>query len=121
MKKRLDVSWVTNAPLGWRSADCSRRRRVGSSRHQLSCAMTPPAQRIFHHGQQLRLPLPDALMADVEPAQQHDLAEIPQCQPVAQPAKHHEGDDVARQRRTVEDTATALVELLAAVPAPEPT
>ena len=35
--------------------------------------------------------------------------------------KHHERDDVARQRRPIEDTVTALVELLAAVPAPEPT
>src|SRR5215470_15512173 len=86
-----------------------------------SCAVTPLAQHLAHHGQQLRLPLPDALMADGKPAQEHDLAEIPQCQPVAQPAEHHERDDVARQRGTVEDTVTALVELLAAVPASEPT
>ena len=77
------------------------------------------AQRLTHHGQQLRLPLPDALVADREPAQEQDLAEIPQCQPVAQPAEHHERDDVARQRRWIEDTVTALVEL--PVPASEPT
>src|SRR5262245_38970778 len=59
-------------------------------------------------------------MTDGEPAQQHDLAEIPQCQPVAQSAEHHEGNDVARQRRSVEGTVTSLVELLAAVPAPDP-
>ena len=29
-----------------------------------SCAVTPLAQRLTHHGQQLRLPLPDALVAD---------------------------------------------------------
>src|SRR5215471_21365396 len=77
-----------------------------------SCAVTPLAQHLAHHGQQLRLPLPDALMADGEPTQEHDLAEIPQCQPVAQPTEHHEGDDVARERRPIEDTVAALVELL---------
>src|SRR5271169_5263641 len=81
----------------------------------------PLAQRLAHDGQQLRLPLPDALMADGEPAQQRNLAEVSQCQPVAQPAEHHEGDDVARQRRSIEDTVAALVELLAAVPTPEST
>ena len=60
-------------------------------------------------------------MADGEPAQQHDLTEVSQCQPVAQPAEHHEGDDVARQRRSIENTVATLVELLAAVPTPEPT
>ena len=60
-------------------------------------------------------------MADGEPAQQHDLAQVPQCQLVAQPAEHHERDDVARQRRAVEDTVAALVGLLVAVPASEPT
>ena len=84
-----------------------------------SCAVTPLAQRLTHHGQQLRLPLPDALVADSEPAQEQDLAEIPQCQPVAQPAEHHERDDVARERCSIEDTAT-LIKLLAAVPTPEP-
>ena len=34
-----------------------------------SYAMTPLSQRLAHRGQQLRLPLPDALMADSEPAQ----------------------------------------------------
>ena len=86
-----------------------------------SHAMTPLSQRLAHHGQQLRLPLSDVFMADGEAAQQHDLAEIPQCQPVAQPTEHHERDDVARQRRSIEDAVTALVELFAAVPAPEPT
>ena len=85
-----------------------------------SCAVTPLAQRLTHHGQQLRLPLPDALVADSEPAQEQDLAEIPQCQPVAQPAEHHERDDVARERCSIEDTVATLIELLAAVPTPEP-
>jgi hypothetical protein len=60
-------------------------------------------------------------MADGEVAQQHDLAEIPQCQRVAQLTEHHERDDVARQRRSIEDTVAALFELFAAVPALEPT
>ena len=83
-----------------------------------SDAVSSLAQRLAHHRQQLYLPPPDKLMADGEPAQQHDLAEIPQCQPVAQPAEHHEGDNVARQRRSIEDAATTLVELWVAVPAP---
>ena len=48
-----------------------------------SYAVTPLAQRLGHYGQQLRLPLPDAFVADGEPTQKHDLAEIPQRQPVA--------------------------------------
>jgi hypothetical protein len=40
-------------------------------------AMAPPAQRHAHHGQQLRFPPPDGLMADGEAAQQHDLAQVP--------------------------------------------
>ena len=72
-------------------------------------------------GNSFAFPPPDAFMADGESTQQHDLAEIPQCQSVAQPAEHHERDDVARQRRSIEGTVTALVELLVAVSAPEPT
>ena len=60
-------------------------------------------------------------MTNGEPAQQHDLAEIPQCQPVAQPAKHHECNDLARQRRAVQYAVATLVELPLAVPASEPT
>jgi hypothetical protein len=55
-----------------------------------ACAMLHPSQAAALP------PLPDALVAHGEPAQQYDLAEIPQCQPVAQPAQHHERDDVAR-------------------------
>src|SRR5260370_11069368 len=84
-------------------------------------AVTPLAQRLAHHRQQLRFPLPDAFVADGEPPQEHDLAEIPQGQPVAQPPEHHERDNVARQRCSIENTLAALVELLAAVSAPEPT
>ena len=86
-----------------------------------SYAVSPLAQRLAHHRQQLRFPPPDGFMADSEPAQQHDLTQVPQRQPVAQPAEHHERDDVARQRRAIEDTVGALVELPVAVPAPEPT
>ena len=39
-------------------------------------AMVPLAQCLAHYGEQLRLPPPDALMADGEPTQKHDLAEI---------------------------------------------
>jgi hypothetical protein len=71
-------------------------------------------------GSSFRLPTPDGLIADGETAQQHDLAKIPQRQPVAQPAKLHERDDIAWQRRPIEDTVTALIELHATVPATEP-
>jgi hypothetical protein len=64
------------------------------------------------------LPLTDARMADSEPAQKHNLAQIPERRPSPRPAEHHEGNDVARQRGRIEDTVTALVELLVAVPAP---
>jgi hypothetical protein len=50
----------------------------------MSCTMTPLAQRLTHQGSNFA-PLPDALVAQGEPAQQHDLTEIPQCQPVALP------------------------------------
>ena len=59
-------------------------------------AVAPFAQGVAHYRQQLRLPPTNALMTDGEPAQEHNLAEIPQCQPVAQPTEHHERDDVAR-------------------------
>src|SRR5262249_59055540 len=87
----------------------------------LTSAVPSLAQRLTHYRQQLGLPLPDAFVADSETTQQHDLAEIPQGQPVTQPAEHHEGDYVAWQRRTVEDTVTLLVGLLPAVPPPAPT
>jgi hypothetical protein len=48
-------------------------------------------------------------MAHLDPAQSHDLAQVAQGQPVAQPAEHDEGNDVALQ----------LVELPTAVPAAE--
>ena len=60
-------------------------------------------------------------MTDGEPAQEHNLAEIPQCQPVAQPAEHHKSDNVARQRGAIEGTVAALVELCTASSASEPT
>jgi hypothetical protein len=80
-----------------------------------SGTVTPLVQCLVHYRQQLRPPLLDALMADSETAQQHDLAEIPQCQPVAERTEHQERDDVARQRCSIEDTVAALVELLAVV------
>src|SRR5271166_5662044 len=42
------------------------------------------------------------------------------AQLVTQPPGHHECDDIARILHTVEHTDAALVELLAAVPTPEP-
>ena len=78
-------------------------------------AVTPLTQRLAHHRRQLRLPLSNALMADSEPTQQHDLAEIPECQPVAQPAEYDEGDNITWQRCSIEDAVAALVELRGAI------
>jgi hypothetical protein len=77
--------------------------------------VTPLTQRVSHDGQQLRFPYPDGFVADGIPPQQEDLAKISQCQPVAQAAEHHEGDDVAGQPSPVQHPAAAFVELLGAV------
>jgi hypothetical protein len=84
------------------------------------CPATPFTQFIAHDGKQRRLPVADGLVADLNPAQRHDLAEVAQRQPVVPPAEHDEGDDVARQRGPVQHAMTALVELPTAVPAPKP-
>ena len=47
--------------------------------------------------------------------QRQDLAQATERQPVAHPAEHHEGDDVAGQAGPVQHTATALVKLPPAV------
>lgn len=83
-------------------------------------SVTPFAQRVAHDRQQLCLPVADSLMADFDPAYRHDLTQIPQGQPIAQPAEHDEGDDVAWQAGPVQDAIAALVELSPAVPAAEP-
>ncbi len=80
--------------------------------------MTPFAQRVAHDGQQVHLPVADSLVAYLDPAQRHNLARIPQRQPVAQPTEHHEGDDVAWQAAPVQHSAAALIELPPAIAAP---
>ena len=54
-----------------------------------------------------------------DPAQRHDLAQVAQGQPVAEPAEHHEGDHVAGQASPVQHAGAALVELPPAGPAAE--
>ena len=78
--------------------------------------VTPFAQRVAHDGQQLRLPVADGLAAYLDPAQRHNLPQIPQRQPV----EYNEGDDIALQASPVQHPAAALVELPAAVSAAEP-
>jgi hypothetical protein len=39
--------------------------------------VTPLAQRVTHDGQQLHLPVADGLVAYLDPAQRHNLAQIP--------------------------------------------
>jgi hypothetical protein len=64
--------------------------------YQLAPGPVPPfAQLMAHNRQQLRLPVADRLVTDYDAAQQQDLAEVTQGEPIAQAAEHHEGDDVA--------------------------
>lgn len=78
------------------------------------------AEFLAHDRQQFRFPVPDGLVACFDTPQKQDLAQIPQGEAVAQTAEHHEGDDVAGQAGPIEHAAAALVELAAAVSAPEP-
>jgi len=78
------------------------------------------AEFLAHDRQQLRFPIPDGLVAQLDAAQQQDLAQVAQRQSTAQAAEHHEGDDVAGQADPVQHSAAALIELPAAVPAAEP-
>src|ERR1700735_5102871 len=67
------------------------------------------------------LPIAHRFIAEGEPAGQEHLGQISQVQFVTQPPEHHECDDIAQILHTVEHTGAALVELFAAVRAPEPT
>ena len=83
--------------------------------------LPPFAQCIAHDRQQLRLPsVANGLVAYLQPPQCHDLAYVAQREPVAQPAEHDEGDNVAGQAGPVQYPAAALVELPTAVPAAKP-
>src|SRR5271166_4812466 len=75
----------------------------------------PPPRR-----DELGLPLPDGLMAELDAADQEHLGQVAQGELVAKPPEHHERDDVARVLGPVQHTAAALVELLAAFAAAEP-
>ena len=83
-------------------------------------ASASPTQVLGKRRRQLGLPIAHRFIAEGEPAGQEHLGQIPQAQLVPQPPEHHECDDIARILRTVEHTDAALVELLAAGPAPVP-
>jgi hypothetical protein len=83
-------------------------------------AVPPFAQRISQDRQQFRIPIPNRLMANDEPAEQEHFAQIPERQPIAQTAENHKADDVARKGGPVQHAVTALVELPTAVPAAKP-
>ncbi len=55
---------------------------IGNRNTRVTLAPTGPAtlfaQRLAHDRQQLCLPVADGLMADFDPAQRHNLAQIPQ-------------------------------------------
>jgi hypothetical protein len=102
---------------GWRQAARLESARVRDEIFRAVCMMESAICAAL--AKQLRLPVADGFMAHLDPAQSHDLAQVAQGQPVAQPAEHDEGNDVAWQRGPVQHAATALVELPAAVPAAE--
>jgi hypothetical protein len=83
-------------------------------------AFASPTQVLGKCRRQLCLPIAHRFIAEGEPPGQEHLGQIPQAQLVTQPPEHHECDDIARILRTVEHTGAALVELLAAGPAPVP-
>jgi hypothetical protein len=58
-------------------------------------AVPPFAPRISQDRQQFRFPVSHRLMANDEPAEQKDFAQIPKRQPIAQTAENHKADDVA--------------------------
>ena len=70
--------------------------------------------------QKLCLQVPRGLVAHLDPAQRHDLAQVAQGQPIPHPVEHHEGDDIAGKAGPVQHPAAALVELPSAIPAAEP-
>src|SRR4028118_1159529 len=80
---------------------------------------TPP-KFLGKDGRELRLPLAYRLVAEHDAALEEHLAEVAQGQAVAQPPQHHEGDDVARVLRPVQQAGTALIELPATVAAAAP-
>src|SRR3984885_13307953 len=84
-------------------------------------AFASPTQVLGKRRRQLCLPIAHRFIAEDEPAGQEHLGQIPQAQFVTQPPEHYESDDIARILRTVKHDAAAVVELLAAVPAPAPT
>src|SRR4051794_38110048 len=83
-------------------------------------AAPAPPQILGQGRRELGLPLPDGLIAEHGAAHGKHLGQIPQGQFVAQAPEHHEGDDVGRILRPVQQRVGALVELLAAVSAAEP-
>ena len=69
---------------------------------------------------ELRFPVPDRLVAEDDATLEEHLAEIAQGQAVAQAPQQHQGDDVARVLRPVQQAGAALIELFAAVAEAEP-
>src|SRR6185437_6884908 len=82
-------------------------------------ALSSPSEILGQCRRELRLPVAHCLVAEHETADQEHLGQIPQAEFVAEPPEHHEGDDVARVLRPVQQTRAALVKLLRAIEAAE--
>ncbi len=106
-------------PLG--ADDRRSRDRAGTGWGVIRHGQLDPEQ--AQHAAAERLGLPRGNV-EHQPQGEHQLdrhvgVERLQVQPIAQPAEHHEGDDVAGQAGPVQHAAAAFVELPPAVPAPE--
>jgi hypothetical protein len=83
-------------------------------------ALAHAAQVLRQRRRELAFPLADGLVDEHETTDEEHLGQIAQAEPVAQSPEHHEGDDVARILRPVQEPGAALVALLAAGPAAKP-
>jgi site-specific DNA recombinase len=83
--------------------------------------MPPTAEFVGQQRRELGLPLADGFVAEDNATLEEHLAQVAQGQAVAQAPQHHERDDIRGVLGPVQQAGTALVELLATVPAAEPT
>jgi hypothetical protein len=68
---------------------------------------------------ELRFPITDGFVTEFNPPDQEHFRQIPQAQFVPKTPEDHERDDVGRVLRAVQNSTTALVELLATGTTPE--
>jgi hypothetical protein len=82
-------------------------------------AFTPLSQTVDQRRGELRLPVSNGFMTELNPAKQEHLGQIAQAELVSQAPEHHENYDIGGILAPVQNSATALVELLATGATPE--